>query len=127
MGRGECSAPRPFRESSKEREQLMQGMAVDKIMRVEKVRILAFFVLALLVAVLMGVVLGAKTAYAVTTFTVNSTGDENDLDFPDGTNDGFSDGTCDVDSETGGNQCTLRAAIQQANRKDNLFGGPDLI
>jgi CSLREA domain-containing protein len=52
---------------------------------------------------------------APTTFTVNSTGDQNDLDFPGGTFDGSSDGACDVDSGTAGDQCTLRAAIQEAN------------
>jgi hypothetical protein len=49
-------------------------------------------------------------------FTVNSTEDYNDLDFPDGVFDGSSDGRCDVDAGTPGRQCTLRAAIQQANR-----------
>ncbi len=57
----------------------------------------------------------ANPAHAATTFTVNFTGDENDLDFPGGVFDGSSDGKCDVDSSTAGDQCTLRAAIQQAN------------
>ena len=47
--------------------------------------------------------------------TVNTTGDENDLDFPGGTFDNSSDGKCDVDSTLEGDQCTLRAAIQEAN------------
>lgn len=59
--------------------------------------------------------LGAKPARAATTFTVNSTADGTDLDFASGTFDGSSDGRCDVDSSAAGNQCTLRAAIQQAN------------
>ncbi len=49
---------------------------------------------------------GANPAHAVTTFTVNSTGDSAD---------GVTDGLCDVDPGTGGDQCTLRAAIQEAN------------
>src|SRR5918997_1533171 len=44
--------------------------------------------------------------------------DEKDLDFPDGVFDGTSDGTCDT-SSTSGMQCTLRAAIQEANENDN--------
>ena len=60
--------------------------------------------------------LTAGPAHAAT-FTVNSTGDENDLDFPGGTFDGSSDGRCDVDAGTTGNQCTLRAAIQAANKR----------
>jgi CSLREA domain-containing protein len=59
----------------------------------------------------------AKPAHAATPpFTVNSTGDENDLDFPGGTFDGSSDDRCDVDAAVGG-QCTLRAAIQAANTR----------
>lgn len=44
---------------------------------------------------------------AQTTFTVNGTGDQSDAT--------SSDGTCDVNPSQGGPQCTLRAAIQQAN------------
>ena len=69
--------------------------------------------LAIMIAIsLVGA--SARLAYASTTFTVNSTGDENDADFPSGTFDGTSDGKCDIDSATG-DQCTLRAAIQEAN------------
>ncbi len=80
--------------------------------------------LGLLVAALVTacVLLAAEPAYAAT-FTVNSTGDHNDLDFPGGTFDGSSDGKCDVDSSTAGDQCTLRAAIQQANK----LTGADII
>ena len=86
-----------------------------------KVKVLA---LGLLVAAFMAacLVLTAKPVHAAT-FTVNSTGDENDLDFPDGTFDGSSDGTCDVDSGTTGDQCTLRAAVQHAN----VTSGADAI
>ena len=71
----------------------------------------------------------AEPAHAATRppFTVNSTGDENDLD--------FSDGKCDVDAATAGRQCTLRAAIQSANNRSgadtikfNISGdGPHVI
>ena len=56
------------------------------------------------------------------TIKVTTTGDENDLDFPGGAFDGSDDGKCDVDVATG-RQCTLRAAIQRANR----IAGADTI
>jgi CSLREA domain-containing protein len=62
-------------------------------------------------------------AHADSTFTVNTTGDENDRDFPDGAFDGSSVGRCDVDGAASGRQCTLRAAIQEAN----VTQGPDTI
>src|SRR5439155_6067538 len=48
----------------------------------------------------------AQTA-PLATFTVNQTGDQNDAN--------NNDGLCDTDLATAGQQCTLRAAIQQAN------------
>ncbi len=57
---------------------------------------------------------GALDRLEPTTFTVNSTGDEDDPD--------SRDGKCDV-SATAGDQCTLRAAIQQAN----VTSGADTI
>jgi hypothetical protein len=72
------------------------------------------FMVVLAVGLLMLLALGTP-AHADTTFTVNSTGDQNDTDFPGGTFDNSSDGKCDVDSGTTGDQCTLRAAIQEAN------------
>lgn len=48
-----------------------------------------------------------KDAHAEATFVVNSTSDAADIN--------VGDGTCDTDSSAAGNQCTLRAAIQQAN------------
>ena len=81
------------------------------------------FGLAMICVLLLGLQ-SAKPAHAAgTTFTVNSTGDEDDLDFPNGTFDGSSDGKCDVDAGTIGKQCTLRAAIQQANKSR----GADII
>ncbi|MBI5677566.1 MAG: hypothetical protein HZC52_03540 [Planctomycetes bacterium] len=46
----------------------------------------------------------------VPSFEVNVTGDEPDAD--------LTDGVCDVDLSTDGNQCTLRAAIQEANKRE---------
>jgi hypothetical protein len=71
----------------------------------------ALMVAAIIMAISLVVGASAKLAYASTTFTVNSTGDQNDSDFPSGTFDGSSDGTCDV----GTGLCTFRAAIQEAN------------
>jgi CSLREA domain-containing protein len=56
----------------------------------------------------------ARSASAIV-FTVNSTGDAAD------TNTG--DGACDSDAGAPGLQCTLRAAIAQAN----AIGGPDIV
>ena len=84
--------------------------------RTRRASVLAFG-LAMIFALLLFGLQTAKPAHAAsTTFTVNSTGDENDLDFPGGSLDGTSDGRCDVDASTASNQCTLRAAIQQANK-----------
>jgi trimeric autotransporter adhesin len=88
----------------------MLGIAVHKVMRVGIAGTLAYFVLALLVAALIGV-LSAKPAHAAT-FTVNSTGDEADK-VP-------GDGVCQI---TTADQCTLRAAIEESN----LFPGADTI
>src|SRR5215217_3387294 len=96
------------------------------MVRSEELRIRTIVVVllaALLVAMLILVGPGSSSARADATFTVNSTGDENDLDFPAGVFDGTSDGKCDVSSGVAGDQCTLRAAIQEAN----LTGAPDTI
>jgi trimeric autotransporter adhesin len=58
----------------------------------------------------------ADPARAAAPFTVNQTGDQDDLDFPGGAFDGSSDDVCDVDPAPG-KQCTLRAAIQAANER----------
>ncbi len=71
----------------------------------EKTRALAA---GLLVAGMMATSLvSAPPAHAATTFTVNDTRDS-----PDASTAGS---TCDIDVFTVGDQCTLRAAIQQAN------------
>jgi hypothetical protein len=67
---------------------------------------------ALIGAILMAVLLLALPAQAVpSTFSVNRTGDQADAD--------TADNTCDWVLSTPGNQCTLRAAIQQANANAN--------
>lgn len=70
-----------------------------------------FKVLALLAAVAVTASLlvtsAAKPAHALTTFTVNSTGDEDDA--------APLDGHCDVDLTTPGDQCTLRAALHETH------------
>src|SRR5919202_1654549 len=80
-------------------------------------RIVALGVLlaALLAASLL---LAAKPAHAATTFTVNSSGDKNDRDFPGGVFDGSSAGKCFKGEVmvVQGKECTLRAAIQEANK-----------
>jgi CSLREA domain-containing protein len=95
----------------------MISSAASQAMWGQRIRTLAFWLLALLVAASIGV-LAAKPAYA-DTFFVNSKEDENDLDFPGGTFDGSSDGNCDVTLSIAGPQCTLRAAIQTANANNN--------
>ena len=87
--------------------------------RLGRVTTLTFVGLAVVFALLLlGLQPATKPAHAATTFTVNSIGDENDPGFPDA-----SDGKCDVDTGTTGNQCTLRAAIHEANKRV----GADLI
>ncbi len=66
----------------------------------------ALIVVAIIMALSLVVGVSAKIAYASTTFTVNSTGDQADAGI---------DGACDVDLGATGDQCTLRAAIQEAN------------
>jgi len=94
---------------------------VSEVVRGRAAMPLAVGLLAVIAAFLVLFFVGVAPAQAATTFTVNSTGDENDLDFF-----GTSDGKCDVDSGTTGDQCTLRAAIQEANVTANS-GGPDEI
>ena len=65
---------------------------------------------ALLVVLMLGgavlLVLSSGPAAAATTFTVNTTGDDGDMQ--------ITDSTCDSDPAAG-EQCTLRAAIEEAN------------
>jgi hypothetical protein len=71
--------------------------------------------LAMIVGLLMVGLLAPRAQAAPSSFIVNSTGDQNDLDSPSGPFDGH----CDVDAATAEDQCTLRAAIQEANSNNN--------
>ncbi len=73
----------------------------------KRARTSGFWLLAVLVAAWIGVLLGAKPAHAATTFTVNATADARDAN--------LANAACDVNTSISGNQCTLRAAIQEAN------------
>jgi trimeric autotransporter adhesin len=81
--------------------------------------------LAMLASMLL--VLSARPTHASTSFTVNQTSDASD--------ENLADGVCDINSLVSGDQCTLRAAIEQANATSgadtinfNLFGsGPFTI
>src|SRR5918993_1357995 len=63
--------------------------------------------LMVVATLLAACLMAAQPAHAATTFTVNDTRDS-----PDASTAG---GTCDIDVFSVGDQCTLRAAIQQAN------------
>ncbi len=82
----------------------MLVVALCKAMR--GARHLALSVLALAVTAFIGVFLAAEPANAAT-FAVNSTGDDPDAN--------LANVACDVNASASGNQCTLRAAIQEAN------------
>jgi CSLREA domain-containing protein len=68
--------------------------------------VLSTLVLALMLA------LAVEPAGASTTFIVTETGDAGDAD--------ITDGRCDVDLDTTGKQCTLRAAIEEANHTSGV-------
>ena len=83
--------------------------AASKLMWGEKTTALMVGIALLAALVMVGLL--APQARAVSIFTVDRTSDA--LDFsPD-------DGLCDIDPSTTGEQCTLRAAIQQANADNN--------
>ena len=80
----------------------------------------ALIALVALVGVTAGLVLAASAktpAHASTTYTVNVVGDQADLKLNDNPN------VCDANQLFAGPQCTLRAAIQEANQTI----GPDTI
>jgi hypothetical protein len=74
-----------------------------------------------LAALALGAVLllAARPALAAETFVVNRTTNESDAS--------LGDDICDTNTATAGNQCTLRAAMQQANEVDNSTTDPDRI
>jgi hypothetical protein len=81
------------------------GSSRERLLWGRKVKALAAG--ALLAAMMAAGILAASPSHAATTFSVNSTAD---------TPDAFTtSNTCDTDVFTNGDQCTLRAAIQQAN------------
>ena len=61
----------------------------------------------LALALVMAVVVSPAGRVEADTFTVNSTDDDPDIN--------VGDGNCDVDGGTSGEQCTLRAALEEAN------------
>ncbi len=85
----------------------MLDMAPHKIRWMKRGRTLAFCVLAVLVVASIGVLLGAKPTHAATTFTVTTRADARDAN--------LANAACDVNASASGKQCTLRAAIQEAN------------
>jgi CSLREA domain-containing protein len=86
----------------------MAGMALHEATWVDnRARKITFWLLAVLVAVSLGVLFTANPAHAKT-FTVNSTSDASD----DALN-----GTCDADPRVFVVRCTLRAAIEEANER----------
>ena len=91
-----------------------------KIASLHRVRTLVYWLLALLVATSIGVLLAANPAHAAN-FTVNRTGDESEPVANQG------DGVCDALPSTTGSQCSLRAAIQEANANNNDPTVVDLI
>jgi CSLREA domain-containing protein len=82
--------------------------AASKLMWGEKTTVLMVGIALLAALVMVGLL--APSARAVSTFTVNRTADTPDAN--------LSNSVCDVNPTASGNQCTLRAAIQEAN--DNL-------
>jgi CSLREA domain-containing protein len=98
-------------ENKKEYETMIQTRK-ENLAGVKKALALGFLLLAALIACLVV----AKPAHAFfSTFTVNSTGDSKDSDID---ND-----RCDINGFLGGDQCTLRAAIEEANHTP----GKDII
>ncbi|MHA4811960.1 NosD domain-containing protein [Flavitalea flava] len=78
-------------------------------------RFLLYLIGAIAFPVLMLMPAKSRGQGSSMTFVVNVMGDEADPDA-----DNFSDGHCDVDPNTPGDQCTLRAAIQNHNANRNL-------
>ncbi len=86
----------------------MLALAIHKTptWREKRVRTLALWVPTFLVTASIGVLLAVKPAHAAN-FVVNRSADTRDAN--------LSNTVCDVDASRRGNQCTLRAAIQEAN------------
>lgn len=112
------SALRPIveQESILGRVSTMAGMTLNRVMWIQRARTVAFWLLGVLVAVSIGVLVGAKPAHAKT-FTVTSTSDAADIGL---------NGICDADPRFTVQVCTLRAAIEEANNRIQN-PGPDTI
>ncbi len=96
---------------------MMIETGVERVLK-SKARVLGFMLVALIVLFL--VLATGKPAQGRpsigNTFTVNSTGDQADAN--------LENSLCDVDLAVTGNQCTLRAAIEEANdTPNNTFNG----
>ncbi len=96
---------------------MMIETGVERVLK-SKARVLGFMLVALIVLFL--VLATGKPAQGRpsigNTFTVNSTGDQADAN--------LENSLCDVDLAVTGNQCTLRAAIEEANDTPNgTFNG----
>ncbi len=72
-----------------------------------------YLTILFLIGALLAGIWAVRTAYAASTLTVNEIGDSSDLT--------PGDGQCDTDGGTLGDQCTLRAAIEELNAQ-----GPDV-
>lgn len=84
----------------------MRGKVIEEMLRPTATRTPIRRALLALLAVVVLLVLPSGPADAATTFTVNKTGDAGDRR--------ISDTVCDS-SRNRGDQCTLRAAIEEAN------------
>ena len=116
----EQGADLPPAQSDKKRERARKGIVKMAMITTKTNQYLkALAALVAPVVVTAGLVLASATtpAYASTTYTVNVVGDQADLNLNDTPN------LCDVNSLLRGPQCTLRAAIQEANQTI----GPDTI
>src|SRR5829696_3276150 len=89
--------------------------------KTKNMKTLALMVAAMFLALSLSLIAVQKQASASTTFLVNVPGDTQDAD--------TADDLCDVNPFGPGDQCTLRAAIQQANATPGAdvinFGIPD--
>ena len=92
----------------------MLRSTASEVMWVGRAKVLAFGMATVVAVLLFGLLMAASPAQAVT-FTVNSTADTQDAN--------LSNTVCDVNASAKGNQCTLRAAIQEANNTS----GADVI
>src|SRR5215210_3868966 len=86
----------------------MLRTAASKVIWVERASVFMGGFAFILALVMVGLL--APPAHAFSIFTVNSTADTPDAN--------LSNAVCDVNPSASGNQCTLRAAIQEAN--DNI-------